>query len=217
MLDISSSAVILAGGNSKGFSDDKGALLLGNKALIRYVFDVVDAIVDEVIIATDTQERADRYAKLLPKTVKFVINSHVDQDTLQGSLKEAIAGFKAAKNKYTLLVSYDAPFINEKLVQFLLDLAIGKTAAVVRTPDNNTECLCAVYQTKVVLETVNQAIMDNNEVADLQGLVEKLRGVRYISMSVIEQIDPMLQSFFTINTPVDLKQAKSMLERKQHH
>ena len=208
---LATSAVILTGETSKGFQDDKGTIYLDNKALIRHVFDIVNHLVDEVIIVTNTQKRVDQYAKLLPKTPKFII----DASQTQNFLSKAIAGFEAAQCKYTLLLPYDAPFVNEKLVQFLLDLAIGKTAAVPRTPDNEIEPLCSVYQTQTVLETAKQAATQG--VTELQTMVENLRGVRYISMSVIEQIDPGLNSFFSINTPLDLKRATIMLQGKQHN
>lgn len=207
MLD--KSAIILAGGSSNGFSEDKGAMLLDGKALIRRVFDSVEPIVDEVIIATDSQERADLYSKLLPETAKFVI----DNQNMQGPLIGAITGFEAAQGKYAILLPYDAPFISEELVTLLFDLAVGKTAAIPRNPDNKTEPLCSVYQTKLVLETAKTVV--ETGFVDLQSMVEKLRGVRFISTMVIEQIDPELHSFFSVNTPLDLKRATMMLQGKK--
>jgi molybdopterin-guanine dinucleotide biosynthesis protein A len=208
MLD--TSAIILANETSKGFPNDKGTMLIDNKALIRHVFDAVNAIVNEVIIVTDTQERADEYAKLLPKTAKFVIDTQQTQSPLSG----IITGFEMAQGTSALLLPYDAPFVNRELAKFLLDLTIGKMASVPRTSDNEIEPFCSAYQTKKVLETAKQ-IANEDATVDLYLLVEKLRGVRYISMSVIKQIDPELQSFFSINTPLDLKRAVVMLQGKQ--
>ncbi len=202
------SAIILAGGTSRGFPEDKGTILLDNKPLIRRVFNIVEPIVDEVIIVTNTQERADMYAKLLPETAKFAI----DNPQGHGLLNGAITGFEAAQGTYSMLLPSDSPFISEELSMLLFDLAIGKTAAVPRNPDNEIEPLCSVYQTKLVLETAKQVATEG--ATDLQTLVEKLRGVRYISTMVIEQIDPELRSFFSVNTPLDLKRAAVMLQGK---
>jgi molybdopterin-guanine dinucleotide biosynthesis protein A len=201
-------AIILAGGSSKGFPEDKGAMLLENKPLIRRVFNIVEPIVDEIIIVTNTQERADLYAKILPETAKFVI----DCQESQGPLIGAITGFEAAQGKYSMLLPYDSPFVSEELAMLLFDLSIGKTATVPRNPDHEIEPLCSVYQTKPVLETALQVAAEG--AVDLQTLVEKLRGVRYISTMVIEQIDPELRSFFSVNTPLDLKRAAVMLQGK---
>lgn len=201
-------AIILAGGSSRGFPEDKGATLLENKPLIRRVYNIVEPIVDEIIIVTNTQERADLYKKILPETAKFA----VDTQESKGPLIGAIAGFEVAQGKYSMLLPYDSPFVSEELAMLLFDLSIGKTATVPRNPDHEIEPLCSVYQTKLVLETARQ-VADEGAV-DLQTLVEKLRGVRYISTMVIEQIDPELRSFFSVNTPLDLKRAAVMLQGK---
>jgi len=200
------SAIILAGGTSAGFPQDKGTMLLDNKPLIRRVFEIVESIVDEVIIVTNSQERVDLYAKLLPETAKFAIDNQKEKGPLIG----AITGFEAAQGKYCLLLPYDSPFVNEELIALLLDLCMGKTAVVPRNPDNEIEPLCSAYQTKLVLEIAKKVAEEG--ATDLQTLVENLRGVRYISTMVIEQIDPDLRSFFSVNTPVDLKRAAVMLK-----
>jgi molybdenum cofactor guanylyltransferase len=201
-------AIILAGGTSKGFPQDKGTMLLEEKPLIRRVFDIVAPIVDEVIIVTSSQERVDLYSKLLPETAKFAI----DEQKCKGPLMGAITGFEAAQGKYSLVLPYDSPFVSEELATLLLDLCIGKTAVVPRNPDNEIEPLCSAYQTKLVLEMARKVAEEG--VTDLQTLVEKLRGVRYLSTMVIEQIDPELRSFFSVNGPVDLKRAAVMLHGK---
>jgi len=45
-------------------------------------------------------------------------------------------------------------------------------------------------------------------------MVNKLRGVRYISTLVLQQLEPELRTFFNINTPLDLKKAELMLSLK---
>jgi molybdopterin-guanine dinucleotide biosynthesis protein A len=206
---MNTAAVILADETSKTFPDDKGLMQLGNKALIRHVYDIINPLVEEVIIVTNTSESADKYAKLLPKTIKFIVNNQQKYNPLNS----AITGFTTAQSTYTLLILSDAPLINKNLASFLIDIALGKMAVVPRNADQEIEPLCAVYQTKPVLETAKQAAAEGAE--DLQTLIEKLKGVRYISHSVIEQIDPGLLSFFSVNTPGDLKRATAMFEGKQ--
>ncbi len=46
--------------------------------------------------------------------------------------------------------------------------------------------------------------------SDMVELVERLRGVRYLSTMVIEQLDPEFRSFFTVTSPVALKKALVM-------
>jgi molybdopterin-guanine dinucleotide biosynthesis protein A len=194
---------------SKGFSQDKGTMLLCNKPLIKHVFNIVNSIVDEVIIVTNTQERIEKYAEFLPKTVKFVI----DKQPIPNPLSGTIVGLETVQSKYVLLLPYDSPLVNKELAILLLDLAVGKTAAVPRNSDNEIEPLCSVYHTQLALETAKQVAAEG--ATDLQTLVEKLRGVRYISKMIVEQLDPELQSFFSVNTPLDLKRATIMLQGKK--
>jgi len=49
----------------------------------------------------------------------------------------------------------------------------------------------------------------------LRSMVDKLRGVRYVSTLVLQQIDPELRTFFNINTPLDLKKAEFMLGKNK--
>ena len=72
------------------------------------------------------------------------------------------------------------------------------------------ECqpLHAVYNTKQALQAAEEALAENE--VDLQAMVEKLRGIRYMSMMVIEQLDPDLKTFFTVKSTFDLKKAEVM-------
>ena len=201
-------AIILANELSKELPEDKGTTLLGDKPLIRHVFNSVKSIVDEVIIVANTWERAEKYAAILPKAVQFV----VDESLIKNALSGVIAGFEATQGKYALLLSYDSPFVSKELSVLLLDLAVGKTAVVPRNANTEIEPLCAVYQTKIVLEVAKKIVKEG--ATDLQTLVETLHSVRYISKMIVEQIDPQLQSFFSINSLLDLKRATLILKEK---
>jgi molybdopterin-guanine dinucleotide biosynthesis protein A len=205
---VDKAAVILANEQSKSFPKDKGTMLLCNKPLIKHVFNAISSIVDEVIIVTSAQEQTEKYAELLPKTVKLVI----DKQPMQNALSGTITGLETAQSKYVLLLPYDSPLVDKELAMLLLDLAVGKTAAVPRNADNEIEPLCSVYHTKIALETAKQVAAKG--AIDLQTLVEKLQGVRYISKMIVEQLDPELQSFFSVNTPLDLNRATIMLQGK---
>jgi molybdopterin-guanine dinucleotide biosynthesis protein A len=45
-------------------------------------------------------------------------------------------------------------------------------------------------------------------------MIEKLRGVRYVSTLVIQQLDPELRTFFNINTPIDWQKATFLAKTK---
>jgi len=195
------SAIIQAPGASKGFNEDKGLLLIDGKALIKRVIDAVEGLVDEIVVVTHSQEQADNYEKLLMSDIKYV----VCPDGSNGSLKMALCGLQETKAEYSLLLPFDSPLLSTEVITLLFDLSPGKTAVIPRSPDSEAEALHAVYNTKQVLEVVKKA-MDEGQF-DVEDLPERLRGVRYVSTMVIEQLDPDLKTFFRIFTPLDLKKA----------
>ena len=136
--------------------------------------------------------------------VRFV----VDVCESKGPLVGALTGFEAANGEYSALLPFDSPFVSPEVLSLLFDCCIGKAAAIPRWTDQEIEPLHAVYNTKQALKAAKEALAENE--FDMQAMVEKLRGVRYISTMVIEQLDPDLKTFFNINTPLDLKKAAVM-------
>jgi molybdopterin-guanine dinucleotide biosynthesis protein A len=207
--DMDKSAIILAGGSSSRFSEDKGVLELDNKPLLNHVVDAVKGLVDEVIVVTSSKERVDLYSKIVSSKVRFA----VDVCESKGPLIGALTGFEAAEGKYSLLLPFDNPFVSRDVVSLLFELCIGKSAAVPRWTNSQIEPLHGVYQTKQALEAAKKALAENE--LDMQAMVSKMRGVRYISTLVIEQLDPDLRTFFNINAPLDLKKAMIMLKPRK--
>jgi len=198
------SAIILAGGSSTRFNTDKGVLELDGKPLLSYVIDAVEGLVEEIIVVTNTQTRADTYAKLVSEEVRFA----VDIRESKGPLVGALTGFEEANGEYSVLLPFDSPFVSKEVLSLLFDCCIGKAAAVPRWTNQDIEPLHAVYNTKQALIATEEALAENE--LDVQAMVERLRGVRYISTMVIEQLDPDFKTFFNINTPLDLKKAAVM-------
>ena len=203
------SAIILGGGSSRRFGEDKGTLRLSNRPLLNHPVDVVKGIVDEVIIVTSSEERVNQYSKIVSSNVKFVI----DIGESKGPLVGALTGFGAAQGEYSLLLPYDLPFVSKEIVELLFDLCIGKAAVIPRWPNTQIEPLYAVYDTKQALEAAKKAL-ENNELT-MRAMISKLRGVRYISTLVMEQLDPDLNTFFNINTPLDLKKAEALMRHRK--
>lgn len=200
------SVIILAVDSSSKFLEDKGLLSLDNKALLKHVVDAVKSTADEVVVVTSSKESAESYSKIVSPKVRFVC----DADESKGFLGAALAGFEAAEGKYSLLLPFDSPFVSNDVVTLLFDCSVGKSAVVARSPDCEVEALHAVYNTEIALEAAKEALA-NGEV-DVEAMLDRLRGVRYMSTLVIEQLDPDFKTFFRIITPLDLKKAFVMLK-----
>lgn len=201
------SAVILAGGSSSRFGKDKGLMDLADKPLIKYVLDAASNLVEERIVVVSSNAQAKSYTKALDADVKVL----VDAENIQTPLIGALTGFDAAHGEYSLLLPCDVPFVSKDILALLLDLCTDKAAAIPRQPNAYMEPLHAVYCTKPALDAARTAL--NRGELNMKAMVEKLRGVRYVSSLVLQQLDPDLRTFFNVNTPSDLKRAEAALRK----
>jgi molybdopterin-guanine dinucleotide biosynthesis protein A len=204
-----SSAIVLAGGISSRIGEDKGMVRLAEKPLVGHVLDRINDLVDEKIVVLKSRPQAEKYKTILDRDVKFVI----DKSSVNSPLVGAIAGFEKARGDYSVLLSCDAPFVSKEVLQLLLELCVNKNATIPRWPNCNIEPLQAIFRTKPSVEAANQSFSSGN--LRLQGMVERLRNVRYVSTIVLQQIDPGLNTFFNVNTTLDLKKAESILKTCQ--
>jgi len=203
------SAVVLAGGFSSRFGQDKGALELSHKPLIKHVVDAVKPLVDETIVVTNSQERAEKYAKIVGSDIKFAI----DVDQGKGPLVGALTGFEVAQGSYALLLPVDVPFISRDVVDLLFELCHGRSAVIPRWPNEQIEPLHAVYRVQAALEAAKAAVVEGK--LNVRAMIEGMRGVRYVSTLVIQELDPEFRTFFNVNTPLDLKRAEVMVKPRR--
>jgi len=202
------SAIILAGGFSSRFGQDKGLLQFANKPLIGHVLDAIGTLVDEKMVVASSKVQAENYVKVLGSDV----NVFIDMDDAQSPLVGALTGFKEAHGRYALLLSCDTPFVSRDVVSLLFELCINRNAVVPRWPNGYTEPLQAVYCAKPAYEASKNSLSEGK--LNMQSMVDRLRGVRYVSTLVLQQLDPGLRTFFNVNTLLDLKRAESMLRHR---
>lgn len=106
------------------------------------------------------------------------------------------------------------PFVSRETISLLFELCTGKAAVIPRWPNGNVEPLHAVYHTKMAFEAAKAAVAEGK--LHMRAMIENLRGVRYVSTLVIQQLDPELRTFFNINTFADLKMATAMVKMRKH-
>jgi len=200
------SAVILAGGFSRRFGSDKALVVLAGKPLVLHVINRVSKAVDEVLVVVSSKDQKNKFETILGEKTNVII----DKDDSQTPLVGAITGFASAEGEYSLLLPCDNPLISSQIVQFLLDMCTNRSAAIPRWPNGYIEPLQAVYHTKSALTAAKKALKQGNR--NMRSMIDNLRGVRYVSTMVLEQMEPDLLTFFNVNTPQDLKKAESILK-----
>ncbi len=204
------SAIVLAGGFSSRFGQDKAVLELNGKPLIKHAVDAAAAIADEVVVVTSSQERAEQYNELVGVDARFVI----DLEEGKGPLVGALTGFENVQGKYSLLLPSDTPLASVEVLDLLFELCHGKTAVIPRWPNQQIEPLHAVYHTKTAVAAARLALSDG--LLNVRSMIDNMGGIRYISTLAIQEFDPELKTFFNINTPIDLKMAETLAKPRPY-
>jgi molybdopterin-guanine dinucleotide biosynthesis protein A len=201
------SAIILAGGVSSRFGQDKGLMPLANKPLIKHVLDALNGIVEEKIVVVNSKTQVENYMKVLSSGARIV----ADEGKVHTPLFGALIGLRIANGEYATLLPCDTPFISNEIVSLLFELCINRNAAIPRWPNGYIEPLQAVYHVKPTLEAAERAFSSGS--LNMQSMISQLHGIRYVSTLVLQQLDDKLRTFFNINTPLDLKRAELMLRQ----
>ncbi len=207
-LQLYTSAIVLAGGFSSRFGQDKGLIQLANRPLVAHVLDAVSEIANERLIVASSKSQARKYSKL----VDSIVRVEVDEADVQSPLAGALTGFGKANGEYSLLLPCDTPLVSTEILSLLLELSLNKSAAIPRWPNTHIEPLQAAYRTQAAFQAANSALKAGE--LDLQAMVSRLANVRYVSTLVLRQLDPELQTFFNINTPFDLRKAELFLKKR---
>jgi molybdopterin-guanine dinucleotide biosynthesis protein A len=205
---LENSAIVLAGGSSSRIGEDKGLVELSNKPLIKHVLEKTKNLVDEKIVVVHSKTQAEKYTHVLDSNVRVVI----DKVDIRSPLAGAITGFESSSGEYSLLLSCDTPLVAKDILQLLLELCVNKSAVIPRWPNCYIEPLQAAYCNKMALKAAKDSLCTGN--LKLQGMIDRLRNVRYVSTLVLEQLDPDLTTFFNVNTALDLKRAAALLNSR---
>jgi molybdopterin-guanine dinucleotide biosynthesis protein A len=203
---LETSAIILAGGSSKRLGQDKGLTKLGGEPLIKHVLKAASNVVDNTVVVVSSREQKEKYAKSLGSSARVTVDSR----NLRGPVIGSLTGLECSGGTYALILACDMPFVSQDVLSLLLDLCVNKSAAIPRWPNCYIEPLQACYCVKLATDAAKCALGEGE--TKIQALVDRLRGVRYISTLVLQQLDPELRTFFNVNTPLDLKKAEKMLQ-----
>jgi len=192
------SCIVLAGGEGKRLGIDKAFLEIGGRVLIEDILEKMARIGDEVIIVTSSPQRYDH---LEARLVGDVYPG-------KGSLGGIYSGIKAAHNQHSLVVACDMPFLDLRLLRYMILLSPGQDAVIPRIGEF-TEPLHAIYS-KQCLQSIERVLAGGSR--RIIEFFPEVR-VRYIEEQEIKLFDPQCLSFFNINTPGDLEKARGLARR----
>lgn len=190
------SGVILAGGKSKRLGMDKALLGLGGRPLIASIVEKLRQLSDDILVVG---EHRDLYDRLNVRSVEDVYPGH-------GALGGIYSGLRASRFERALVVAYDMPFLDLRLLRYMILLGKGYDVLIPRTPQG-TEPLHAIYS-KRCIKPIGELISASGT-ARIVHFFDRVR-VRYVEPNEIALFDPHYLSFFNINTPKDLARAREI-------
>lgn len=186
---------IMAGGKSSRMGTDKSFVTLLGKPLIEHLLDrLADLGEDERILITN---RPDDYAA-------FGLPMFTDVLPDKGSLGGIYTAITYSQSEYTLVIACDMPFANPAVVKYMKGLCDGTYDVIVPRVDNYPEGLHAIYNRACLAPIQKRLDADQLKV---MGFYDDVR-VRYLDEAEYQPFDPKGLSFFNVNTPQELEEAR---------
>ncbi len=193
------SGIVLAGGQSRRLGTDKAFVQIGGVSLIERVTNRIRQISDDVVIVTNNPENY--------RDLGFPLVGDVWPG--MGALGGIYSGLRAIRHERALVVGCDMPFLDLRLLRFMILLAADYDVVIPRL-DGLLEPLHTIYSRSCLVPIANLLQAGNRRIVDF---LDQVR-VRYVDQSEVGIFDPQGLSFFNVNTPEDLAQAEQLASRR---
>jgi molybdopterin-guanine dinucleotide biosynthesis protein A len=186
---------ILAGGRSSRMGTDKAFVRVLGRPLIEDILAQVAGLGDETLIVTN---RPDDYSYLGVPLFTDVLPD-------KGALGGIYSALYTATGRHVLCIACDMPFVVRPLLDYLISLIPAADAVVPRLA-GEAEPFRAIYS-RDCLGAI-RAALDAGRMRVISFFPDVR--VRYVDEAEIERFDPRHLSFFNVNTPADLEQARRL-------
>ena len=191
-------SIVLCGGKERRFGANKALAMVAGEKVINRVIDRLEPLSDQILVVTSA-EKTD-----LP--VRGIARVLVDRYPGKGPLGGIYTGLLAAQSDLAIVLGCDMPFINNRLLERMLEVADSFDAVIPRLDGGMIEPLHAVYARRCAQDI--KARLENDRLSITQ-LIRELN-VRYLEKREYLPLDPQLLSFFNINYPEDLERANKL-------
>jgi molybdopterin-guanine dinucleotide biosynthesis protein A len=189
------SLAILAGGRSSRMGTDKAFVRVLGRPLIEEILSQSAGLGMESLIITN---RPAEYAYLGVPLFGDVLPD-------KGPLGGLYTALHSATRPHVLCIACDMPFVVRPLLDFLVSL-IPEGDAIVPRLAGEAEPFRAIYA-RACLAPI-RAALDAGRMRMISFFPDVR--VRFVDEAEIDQFDPQHLSFFNVNTPDDLEQARRL-------
>jgi len=183
-------AIVMPGGDSRRMGRDKANVTLGDKTLLQVVTATMQQLFPQVIVSV----RQPRAGIDLPQVC--------DEQPDGGPLAGLAASLGQITTPWAFMVACDMPFVVPEVVELLAGYRL-QHQAVVPVVHGHPQPLAAFYAASCL------APLRASMAAEQKGLrgVLKQLDVRYVDEAEMLAADPLLRSFFDLDTPQDVEAA----------
>ena len=195
-------AVVLAGGQSKRFGEDKNQAKLGNLTLLEHVLAKVTKKFEKILIISNQN-----------LNLKMLNSITIIPDCIQGNLGPLVGVLTAMKwikknnKQYQWIATFpsDTPFFDTSIIEkYKSRINLNESLLYFARSNQKRHNIFGLWSVKLMDTLENDLI--NNNFRKVEKWADKI-GVETINVK-IDKFDP----FFNINTKTDLKEAEEILK-----
>ena len=195
-------AVVLAGGQSKRFGEDKNQAKLGNITLLEHVLAKVTKKFEKTLIISNQN-----------LNIKTLNSITIVPDCIQGNLGPLVGVLTAMKwikknnKQYQWIATFpsDTPFFDTSIIEkYKSRINLNKSLLYFARSNQKRHNIFGLWSVKLMDTLENDLI--NNNFRKVEKWADKI-GVKTINVK-IDKFDP----FFNINTKTDLEEAEKILK-----
>jgi len=195
-------AVVLAGGQSKRFGEDKNQAKLGNLTLLEHVLAKVSKKFEKILIISNQN-----------LNLKMLNSITIIQDCIQGNLGPLVGVLSAMKwikknnKQYQWIATFpsDTPFFDTSIIEkYKSRINLNESLLYFVRSNQKRHNIFGLWSVKLMDTLENDLI--NNNFRKVEEWADKI-GVETINVK-IDKFDP----FLNINTKTDLKEAEKILK-----
>ena len=195
-------AVVLAGGKSKRFGEDKNQIKLGDKTLLEHVLSKINNKFEEILIVSSHNLEIKKL-----ENITIIPDCFDDFGPLAGVLS-SMKWIKESQKEYKWVATFpsDTPFFDTSIIEeYKKRININDSSLYFIRSNNKRHNIFGLWS--IDLLDVLEDDLKNNNFRKVEDWADKI-GVKTLDIEV-NKFDP----FFNINTKEDFEKAKEILNK----
>ena len=195
-------AVVLAGGKSKRFGEDKNLAKLGNMSLLDHVLAKVNKKFEKILVVSNQN-----------LNIKKLNSITIVSDCIQGNLGPLVGVLTAMKwikennEQYQWIATFpcDTPFFDTSIIEkYKSKISLNESLLYFVKSNQKRHNIFGLWSVKL-MDTLENDLVNNN-FRKVEKWADK------IGVKIIDIKSDKFDHFFNINTKMDLEEAKKILK-----